>query len=64
MVSADVPDHDEEGMMDTVIAAEGLGVVVQEGVDDTVPVLVLDGVWVCEGVGNGVWVGERSLLGV
>ena len=50
--------------MDTVIAAEGLGVVVQEGVDDTVPVLVLDGVWVCEGVGNGVWVGERSLLGV
>ena len=43
-MSADVPDHDEEGMMDTVIAAEGLGVVVQEGVDDTVPVLVLDGV--------------------
>ena len=63
-MSADGPDHDEEGVMDTVIAAEGLGVVVQEGVDDTVPVLVLDGVWVCEGVGNGVWVGERSLLGV
>jgi len=47
-----------------VIAAEGLVVMVQEGVDVTVPVLVLDGVWVYEGVGRGVWVGERSLLGV
>jgi hypothetical protein len=64
MVSVDVPVHDEEGVMETVIAAEGLVVIVQEGVDVTVPVLVLDGVWVREGVGNGVWVGDVPLLGV